>query len=163
MFLTGGCGKDNRTILHSEAFQVDKNFKPKKKIIRSTYTTIKDVAWFVDSDIAFHNLINLSSVARILASRFKDISKIYDVSDELDEEWLNDKWYILFSVETTGGKIYTGFRCLALLHDRGLEYNPGGPLLRLSNCATDDAGGVELGEESIEIRLKNISVPRVVD
>ena len=158
MFLTGGCGKaDNRTVLHSEAFQVDED-RPKKSI-QSTLITIKDASWEVNQGVDVYNLINLVSVAKILERRFKDISEIYDISDELDEGWLDDKWYILFSARTTTGHAYKGFRCLAILHDRGLNKNPEGPLLRLSNCATDDAGGVELSEKDIEIRLKDISVP----
>ena len=140
MFLTGGCGKaDNRTVLHSEAFQVDENFRPKKKIISSRFIVVKDGKAYA---------IDKSRLANTLQQHFNDITRIFDVSDEVDRNWIfSNDWYITFSVETTGGKVYTGFKCLSYVFAKyALATQLRDYGLFVGSCETDDAGGVRLGE-----------------
>ena len=131
VFLLGGCGKDNRTLLHSESKDI---------------FSVKDSGRFDDINVS------KSKLAVALAKRLNSVLEVYDVSDELDEGLLIDDWYILFSVKTDEGKIFTGFRCDAKVDKfyRGeIKY------LFLRDCHTgSDEGGAKFHD--IEIPLDEI-------
>lgn len=136
-FLWGGYVKaDNHTVMHRELIDDTGDF-----------LLIKDQSLTFGSN----DRISKSKLAKVLASRMDSISEVYDISDELDEDWLNDKWYILFSVKTTSGQIHTGFRCLAYVWKRRRA-----KFLNLKNCATDDANGAQFSDDDINIVLHKI-------
>ena len=131
VFLLGGCGKDNRVVLHSESKDI---------------FSVKDSGRFNDINVS------KSKLATALAKRLNSVLEVYDVSDELDEGFLNDDWYILFSVQTDKGKIFTGFRCDAKVNR---FYEGETKYLFLEDCHTDsDEGGAKFHD--IEIPLNEI-------
>ena len=137
VFLLGGCGKDNRALLHSESEDI---FSGKESRL----------FWWSD-DIN----ISKSKLVVALAKRLNSVSEVYDVSSELDEGFLVDDWYILFSVRTDEGKVFSGFRCDAEVgvflgrNDGRTQY------LFLEDCHTySDEGGAKFHD--IEIPLGEI-------
>ena len=142
VLLSGGCAKDNRVVLHSES--IGNSFSIKKS---------------EPSFNVYRNTINKSKLAVAIAKRVGSISEIYDISDKLDEGWLwSDTWYVFFTAKTNSGKVYEGFRCLAVLEE-GLTYDGGVPFNRrelvLRNCATDGEN-VQLSNHEIRISLASI-------
>ena len=143
MFLTGGCGKaDNRTVLHSESSLLSGS-------IGSEYMMVKH-------GVPFH--IRKASLAQVIKERFSEIKRVFDIRDESPFLLgLIARWYIIFSVETKEGHVYTGFKCTAkLTSDYHRYHNP--YVLELKDCETDDAGGIRLDESSIRIDISDIYV-----
>ena len=140
ILLFGGCGgskKDNRVVLHSEF---------------ADYLLIKDgsVGYLIGGKIS------KSQLAVALAKRVSSVSEIYDISDELGGSWINNNWYILFTVRTVSGKVYTGLKCDAYVKDAFVIKDP--PSLQLEDCGTGEENGVRFGDDFIEIPLKEILV-----
>ena len=133
--LLGGCAeskKDNRVVLHSES---QDTFSIKDSIFGS----------FGSLD---HIHISKSKLAVAIANRLSSVSKVYDVSDQLDEGWINDDWSILFSVRTTSDKVYTGFKCDAYADG----YRENDKRLHLRDCRTDDdKGGAKFHDINIPL------------
>ena len=133
VLLLGGCGKDNRVVLHSES---------------ADHLLIKD-GYLTDE-----GEISKSKLAMAIASAVSSVSEVYDISDELDESWLRiyNKWYILFSVKTTSGQVYTELKCLAFVYS-----DSSSGLLSLRNCGSDD---VQFGDDDMSIPLSQILAQR---
>ena len=63
---------------------------------------------YMEISIEGGNKVSKSKLAMALVSRMKLISEVYDISEQFE-----DDWFIYFSVKTTSGKVYTGFKCHA--------------------------------------------------
>ena len=137
VFLTAGCGKDNRVVLHSESEDI---------------LVVK-----FDSDKVFPNSgieekLDKSKLATALVSRVDSVSKVYNISDQLEENWIHDKWYIIFSVGTDEG-VFNGVKCHAGIGTEavrtGFWDKTKKRVLFLLNC----------GSGSVEFHNKEISIP----
>ena len=145
VFFLGGCGKtDNRVVLHSEA--------------EGDLLSIK-----ASNDKTSPSQLQISKprLSATITSRLDSVSEIYDISDELDErnQFWNNKWYILFTVKDTSGRVFTGFKCLAYVI-RHLE-SPSGEstaYLSLKGCGTNDGEGAHFLDSDIRIPLDEVAV-----
>ena len=135
VFLLGGCGKaDNRVVLHSVSI--------------GDLFSIKKGTDFIEGKIS------KSKLAAALVSHVSDVSEVYDISDELNKgnRFSFDEWYIFFSIKDTSGRVFTGFRCFARVHEliigRSVTLT-----LDLENCATS---GAEFSDDHIRIPIDEI-------
>ena len=116
MFLTGGCGKDNRTILYSESSY--------SLVVKNNYNIF-------DQEI---EEIDKSKLAAVIANHVSSVLEVYDISDAVEKHWKRDKWHIFFTVKTDQNQVFRGVKCLAAV---GVwDGLPEGPVLRLLNCGS---------------------------
>ena len=134
ILLLGGCAKDNHVVLHS---------------VSADHLLIKD------GYLKGRGEIVKSKLALALASRVNSVSGVYNISDQM-EGWVVDNWYILFSVKTTSGDVYTGFKCTAFsqkyMTDIMFSEN-----LYLVDCGTNnEESGSRFADTEIKIPLREI-------
>ena len=142
VLLLGGCAKDERVVLSSESAD---DFLIKHARSSSGF----------DKDVEGVAKISKSKLARAIERRVHSVSRVYDISDWLDEDvfLFFDYWTISFSIRTISGKVYKEVKCRAIAIDG--DYGSCS-LLKLSSCGTDDGGGARFEQRSLEICLREI-------